>query len=86
MNFQLFKRKFLIFSCYDLIFSCPEKDRKRTNRDPCASCTTCLCVNKLLANRHSPAFLQPGLLDAVVQLTIGSREDRGGKNGFGVVC
>ena len=35
MNFQLFKRKFLIFSCYDLIFSCPEKDRKRTNRYPC---------------------------------------------------
>ena len=35
MNFQLFKRKFLIFSCYDLIFSCPEKDRKMTNRYPC---------------------------------------------------
>ena len=34
MNFQLFKRKFLIFSCYDLIFSCPEKDRKMTNRYP----------------------------------------------------
>ena len=35
MNFQLFQWKFLIFSCYDLIFSCPEKDRKMTNRYPC---------------------------------------------------
>ena len=32
--FQLFQWNFQIFSWYDLIFSCPPRDRKRTNRYP----------------------------------------------------
>ena len=34
VNFQLFQWKFLIFSCYNLIFSCHQRGGKRTNRYP----------------------------------------------------